>query len=144
MRKVRFLPHWTPPGLSQKWNFEKVNNSLYSQLAFTCLVLTVLLLQDSQEISEETFRVSHFEGHKHLKIWKVAHKREAFSVSCIIELLKFSNNRVLLDIWGHHLKEFEFQRISKKHPDALACIVGLDDYVNMLYQRHTVSRAKFN
>lgn len=89
-------------------------------------MLSVLLLQDSQEISEETYRVSSFKGHKHLKLLNVAHNRAALSVSCIIELLKYSNKRVLLDIRGHHL-------ISKEHPDALARIVDLVDYVDMLY-----------
>lgn len=111
----------------------RVSNSLYSQLAFTCPALSVLLLQDSQEISEETYRVSRFKGHKQLKLLNVAHNRAALSVSCIIELLKYSNNRVLLDIRGHHLTEFEFLLIIKEHPDALSRIVDLDDYVDMLY-----------
>lgn len=122
----------------------RVNNSLYSQLAFTCPLLSILLLQDSQEISEETYRVSHFKGHKYLKLLNVAHNRAARSASCIIELLKYSNSRVLLDIRGHHLTEFELQQISREHLDALARIVELDDYIDMLYYGGTVSHPKFN
>ena len=83
------------------------------------------MLQDSQE----TYRMSRFKGHKHLKLLKVAHSRAALSVT---ELL-YSNNRLLSDIRGHHSTQFEFQRISKEHPDALARIVDLSDYVDMLY-----------
>ena len=77
--------------------------------------------------------MSHFKGHRHLKLLNVASNRAALSASCIIELLKYSNSRMLLDIRGHHLTEFEFQQISREHPDALARIVDLDDYIDMLY-----------
>ena len=72
--------------------------------------------------------MSHFESHKDLK-----HNRAALSVSCIIELLKYSISRVLMHIRGYHLTEFEFQRIKREHPDALARIVDIDDYSDMLY-----------
>lgn len=76
----------------------RVGNSLYSQLPFTCSVFSGLLLQDSQGISEEAYRVSRFKGHKHFKLLNVTHNRAALSVSCITELLKYNNNRLLSDI----------------------------------------------
>ena len=88
------------------------------------------MLQGSQEISEETYRVSGFKGHKHLKLLQVTHDREALSLT---ELL-YSNRRLLSNIRGHHSTQFEFQRSSKDHPDALAHMVDLmNDFVEKLY-----------
>ena len=100
----------------------KVSNSLYSQLAFTCPVLSVSLLK----IVKRFLR-------KHLKHLNVGHNSVDLSISCITELLKNSNNRLLWDIQEHHSTEFEFPRISKEHLDTLASIVDLHDYIAMLY-----------
>ena len=52
-------------------------------------------------------------------ILNVTGNREAIFLRCVIELLKYNNGRVLLDIQGHHLAERQFGHITREHPDAL-------------------------
>ena len=66
-------------------------------------------------------------------ILNVPGNREANSLRCEIELLKYNNGRVLLDIQGHHLAETQFGHITREHPDALERVFeDVDDYVHML------------
>ena len=66
-------------------------------------------------------------------ILNVTGNREALSLRCVIELLKYNNGRVLLDIRGHHLAETQFGHITREHPDALERVFeDVDDYVHML------------
>ena len=67
---------------------------------------------------------SHFKTHGHLKILNVARNREALSLRCVTELLKYNNGRVRLDVRGHHLAETQFGHIRREHPDALYCKAG--------------------
>ena len=65
-------------------------------------------------------------------ILNVTGNREALSLRCVIELLKYNNGRVLLDIRRHHLTETQFGHISREHADALERVFEHDDYVHML------------
>ena len=53
----------------------------------------------------------------------------------MVELLKYSSGKVLLDIRGQKLAEVEFSEIIREHPDALERafqVEDVDDYVHML------------
>ena len=65
----------------------------------------MLFIDNCQEISQESYEISSFKQHKHLKLLCVAHNREALSVHCVVELLKYTNSKVLLDIRGHHFTQ---------------------------------------
>ena len=72
-------------------------------------------------------------------ILNVTGNREAISLRCVIELLKYNNGRVLLDIRGHHLAETQFGHITREHPDALERVFeDVDDYVHMSFLHHVV------
>ena len=58
---------------------------------------------------------------------------KAFVPSSLIELLKYSSGKVLLDIRGQKLAQVEFSKIIREHPDALErTFQDVDDYVHML------------
>ena len=57
--------------------------------------LEMLFIDNCQEISQESYKISPFKQHKHLKLLCVAHNREALSVHCVFELLKYTNSKVL-------------------------------------------------
>lgn len=58
---------------------------------------------------------------------------KAFVPSSLIELLKYSSGKVLLDIRGQKLAQVEFSEIIREHPDALErAFQDVDDYVHML------------
>ena len=50
------------------------------------------------EISEKTYITSHFKTHDHgsLEVFNVAYNRETRSMQCVIELLKYTDGKVLL------------------------------------------------
>ena len=63
------------------------------------------------------------------------HWKNARSLRCVIELLKYSSGKVLLDIRGQKLAQVEFSEIIREHPDALERafqVEDVDDYVHML------------
>ena len=101
-------------------------------LPFKCQILEILLLQDCQEISQESYLISPFKQHKYLKLLCVAYKREALSPHCVVELLKYANCKVLLDIRGHHFTQEDFSNITREHCDALERIKRVEDYEQML------------
>ena len=107
----------------------KVTNSVFKMLPLKCPILKVLIVQDCQEITMECYITSAFKKHKHLRLLIVAYNLEALSTHCVIELLKYSYNNVLLDIRGHHFTETDFQDITREHHDALQRIrLNTDDY----------------
>ena len=107
----------------------KVTNSVFKMLPLKCPILKVLIVQDCQEITMECYITSAFKKHKHLRLLIVAYNLEALSTHCVIELLKYSYNNVLLDIRGHHFRETDFQDITREHHDALQRIrLNTDDY----------------
>ena len=110
----------------------KVTSSLFRLLPFKCQILEILLLQDCQEISQESYLISPFKQHKHLKLLCVAYNRKALSPHCVVELLKYANCKVLLDIRGHHLTPDDFSNITREHCDALERIKRVEDYEHML------------
>ena len=57
----------------------------------------------------------------------VAYNRKALSPHCVVELLRYTNSKVLLDIRGHH-----FNYITRKHCDAFKRIKRVEDYQHML------------
>lgn len=79
----------------------KVADLLSSKLPSKCPLLKILLLQDCQDITERAYITSHFKVHGSLKVVNVAHSREALSMQCLIELLKYTNGKVLIDISLH-------------------------------------------
>lgn len=97
----------------------KVTDSLFSQIPVKCPVLKFLRIQDCQEITEQAYIAAGFKKHQNLKILNVAYNRNALSLRCVIELLKYSSGKVLLDIRGQKLAQVEFSEIIREHPDAL-------------------------
>ena len=91
----------------------------------------MLFIDDCQEITQESYEISPFEQHKHLKLLCVAYNR-ALSVHCVVELLKYTNGKVLLDIRGHHFTQEDFDHITREHHDALDRIKEVDDYQHMI------------
>jgi len=109
--------------------------SLYELVASTCEVLNIFLLQCSTGISENTFKCSQFKQHRNIKVVDVAYIREALSFSCILEMLKYNNNTVLLDIRGHQLMDHEIEFIATASAtlNGQARIVEVEDYCHLLY-----------
>ena len=68
-----------------------------------------------------------------LYVIRVAYNREALSPHCVVELLKYTNSKVLLDIRGHH-----FNHITRKHCDAFRRINVLK-IINTCYVNSTIS-----
>ena len=62
-----------------------------------------------------------------LYVIRVAYNREALSPHCVVELLKYTNSKVLLDIRGHH-----FNHTTRKHCNAFKRIKRVEDYQHML------------
>jgi len=62
----------------------------------------------------------------------VAYNREALSVHCDVERLKYTNSKVLLDVCGHHFTQEDFDHITWEHHDALDRIKEVDDYQHMI------------
>ena len=92
-------------------------------------MLKFLLIQDCQEITEQAYIAAGFKKHPNLKILNVAYNRNALSLRCVIELLKYSSGKVLLDIRGQKLAQVEFSEIIREHPDALErAFQDVDDY----------------
>ena len=59
--------------------------------------------------------------------------KQGSSFPCVIELLKYNNGRVLLDIQGHHPTETKFGHITREHPNVLERVFeDVDDCVHML------------
>lgn len=111
----------------------KVTDSLFSQILVKCPMLKFLLIQDCQEITEQAYIAAGFKKHQNLQILNVAYNRNALSLRCVIELLKYSSGKVLLDIRGQKLAQVEFSEIIREHPDALErAFQDVDDYVHML------------
>ena len=111
----------------------KVTSSLFGLLPFKCLILELLFIDDCQEISQESYKTSPFKQHKHLQLLCVAHNQEALFAHCVVEILKYANSKVLLDIRGHQFTQEEFDFITREHRDALERIKDIDDYQHMVY-----------
>lgn len=110
-----------------------VSNLLFSQLSSRCMDLAILILLDCPDISEETYMSSSFKEHKNLKLLCVAYnKLTALTRRCIIELLKYGNNSVSLDIRGNDLSDIDFDEIMDVHEDAWTRIKDIDEYCHML------------
>jgi fructose-1,6-bisphosphatase len=90
--------------------------------------LSILIILDCKEISEDSYKTSNFKIHKYLKLLCVTYNREALSPSCVIELLKYNNSQILLDIRGNDLTDTEFDEITEDHPDTLSRIKDVEDY----------------
>ena len=92
-----------------------------------------LLIQDCQEITAQAYIAAGFKKHQNLKILNVAYNGSALSLRCVIEPLKYSSGKVLLDIRGQKLAQVEFSEIIREHPDALErAFQDVDDYVHIL------------
>jgi len=87
-------------------------------------------IQDWQEISEKAYVTSHFKNHGSLQVFNVAYNREARSMRCLIELLKYTYGKVLLiiDIRGSSLTQEDFNRIGEKHLNAMVRIKDIESY----------------
>ena len=118
-----------PSAFTEALNFErlrflqlshcKVTSSLFGLLPLKCPILEILLIDDCQEISRESYKTSPFKQHNNLQLLCVAHNREALFPDCVIEMLKYANRKVLIDIRGHHFAEEDFNLITREHCDAL-------------------------
>ena len=62
----------------------------------------------------------------------VAYNKEALSVHCVVERLKNTNSRVLLDIHRHHFTQEDFDHITQDRHAALDRIKEVDDYQHMI------------
>ena len=58
--------------------------------------------------------------------------REALSVHCVVELLKYTNSKVLLDIRGHYFTQEDFDYITREHYNTLDRIKEVGDYQHMI------------
>ena len=87
----------------------------------------MLFIDDCQEITQESYEISPFKQHEHLKLLCVAYNREALFVHCVVELLKYTNSKVLLDIREHHFTQEDFDHITREHHDALDRIKEVDN-----------------
>ena len=110
----------------------KLTSSLFGILPLKCPILEMLFIDNCQEISQESYEISSFKQHKHLKLLCVAHNREALSVHCVVELLKYTNSKVLLDIRGHHFTQEDFDYIIREHYDVLDRIKEVEYYQHMI------------
>ena len=61
----------------------KITSSLFGVLPLKCPILEMLFIDDCQEITQESYEISPFEQHKHLKLLCVAYNR-ALSVHCVV------------------------------------------------------------
>ena len=110
----------------------KITSSLFGMLPLKCPILAMLFIDNCQEITQESYEISPFKQHENLKLLCVAYNREALSVHCVVELLKYTNSKVLLDIRGHHFTQEDFDHITREHHDALDRIKEVDDYQHMI------------
>lgn len=110
----------------------KVTSSLFGKLPLKCPVLEILLLDNCQEISQESYKISPFKQHKHLQLLCVAYNQEALFPHCVIEMLKYTNSKIVLDIRGHHFTQEDFNNITREHCDALERIKDVEDYQHMV------------
>lgn len=92
----------------------------------------MLFIDICQESSQQSYEISPFKQHEHLKLLCVAHNQEALSVHCVVELLKYTSGKVLLDIRGHHFTQDDFDCITWEHHNALDRIKEVHDYQNMI------------
>ena len=88
--------------------------------------LEMLFIDNCQEISQESYKISPFKQHKHLKLLCVAHNREALYVHCVVELLKYTNSKVLLDIRGHYFTQEDFDYITWEHYNTQDRTTGIE------------------
>jgi len=110
----------------------KVTTSLFGLLPLKCPILEILLIDDCQEISRESYKTSPFKQHNNLQLLCAAHNREALFPDCVVELLKYANRKVLIDIRGHHFTEEDFNLITREHCDALERIKDVEDYQHLV------------
>ena len=94
--------------------------------------LEMLFIDNCQEICQESYKISPFKQHKHLKLLCVAHNQEALSVHCVFELLKYTNSKVLLDIRGHYFTQEDFDYITREHYNAQNRIKEVGNYQHMI------------
>ena len=111
----------------------RVTDLLFNQLPSKCPLLKFFLLQDCHEITKEAYINSQFKTHGCLALINVAGNREALSVNCVIELLKYSHHKIMVDIRGNHFTEEDFDRIVEEHPDAMERIKDVEEYRFMLH-----------
>ena len=62
----------------------------------------------------------------------VAHNREALFPDCVIEMLKYANRKVLINISRYHFTEEDFNLITREHCDALEQIKVVEDYQHLV------------
>ena len=107
-----------------------LSDRFFEDIATNCPHLSVFILLGSCGISEEAFKSSTFKSHTSLKLINVAYVTNALRLSCVLGLLEYRNNSVLLDVTGHHISDDEMNLID---PQAFARIVEIDDYCHLLY-----------
>ena len=107
-----------------------VTDSLFIELPLRCPLLKILHLQDCQDISEKAYITSPFKTHGTLEVFNVAYNREARSVRSLIEILKYTDGKVLLvlDIRGHRFTQEDFDKICEEHSDGIARIKDIESY----------------
>ena len=107
----------------------RVSDLLLYQLPAMWGLPKFFLLQDCHEITKEAYIDSHFKTHGCPTLINVAGNREALSsVNCVIELLKYSHLKIMVDIRGNHFTEEDFERIVEGHPDAMERINDVEEY----------------
>ena len=79
-------------GIKSLWSYRLALQSASFPL------LKFLLIQDCQEITKEAYINSNFNTHGCLTLINVAGNREVLSVNCLIELLKYSHHKIMVDI----------------------------------------------
>ena len=62
----------------------------------------------------------------------VEHTTKKLFPYTVVELLKYTNSKVILDICGHHFTQEDFHHITQEHQDALDRIKEVDDYQHMI------------
>ena len=70
----------------------------------------------------------------------MAHNREALSVHCVVELLKYTNSKVRLDIRGHYFTHEDFDYITQEHYNAQDRIKEVGDYQHTVYDHMPAAR----
>ena len=120
---IGYRKQTVPSAFTEALNFErlrflqlshcKVTSSLFGLLPLKCPILEILLIDDCQEIPRESYKTSPFKQHNNLQLLCVAHNREALFPDCVIEMLKYANRKVLIDIRGHHFTEEDFNLITR-------------------------------
>lgn len=106
--------------------------SLFGLLPLKCSILEILLIDDCQEISRESYKISPFKQHNNLQLSCVAHNPEALFPDYVIEMLKYANRKVIIDIRGRHFTEEDFNLITREHCDALERIKDVEDYQHLV------------